>query len=142
MQMIKNIKNNSVCFSTFVFKILHYAVSNSLSLRLICIIMIINNRLSLVSNLNNRQRQSCLNSIGLLARFDLRILICLKREWLYVSITQYFCYCCPHYIILIIISIILLPSSYCTTSCILLHLKEQCHGRYHDFWPKFTKFKL
>ena len=21
-------------------------------------------------------------------------------------------------------------------------LKGQCHGRYHDFWPKFTKFKL
>ena len=21
-------------------------------------------------------------------------------------------------------------------------LKVKCHGRYHDFWPKFTKFKL
>ena len=21
-------------------------------------------------------------------------------------------------------------------------LKGHCHGRYHDFWPKFTKFKL
>ena len=27
--------------------------------------------------------------------------------------------------------------------CILLSiLKGQYHGRYHDFWPKFTKFKL
>ena len=24
----------------------------------------------------------------------------------------------------------------------LMDLKGQCHGRYHDFWPKFTKFKL
>ena len=22
------------------------------------------------------------------------------------------------------------------------NLKGQRHGRYHDFWPKFTKFKL
>ena len=24
----------------------------------------------------------------------------------------------------------------------LVHLKGQYHGRYHDFWPKFTIFKL
>ena len=24
----------------------------------------------------------------------------------------------------------------------ILSLKGQCHGRYHNFWPKFTKFKL
>ena len=37
------------------------------------------------------------------------------------------------------------PSSFMVFAQILKGysgLKGQCHGRYHDFWPKFTKFKL